>query len=71
MLLNDTLCDMGKELANLISKLGEYRLKHQLTQAQLAEKLGVSRITLNRWLNGGNEPRPLELHRIKELLSEK
>ena len=52
----------------LMKELAEYRLKNQLTQAVLAKKLRVGRVTLNRWLNEVQYPNPLEEHRIKELL---
>ena len=51
-----------------MKELAEYRLKNQLTQAVLAKKLRVGRVTLNRWLNEVQYPNPLEEHRIKELL---
>ncbi|MFA7082774.1 MAG: helix-turn-helix transcriptional regulator [Bacteroidales bacterium] len=34
----------------------EYRLKTFITQQELAEKLGVSFVTVNRWENGHFEP---------------
>lgn len=41
---------------DLIQKLEEYRLKKRITQERLAEMLGVSFATVNRWFNGKTEP---------------
>ena len=55
---------------DLIEKLRFYRLEKQLTQKELAKKLGVHRITLNRWLKRRLKPRELEKYRIKKLVGE-
>lgn len=52
----------------LINRLRQYRLEQQLTQEQLAAKLGVAFITLNRWLNGHATPQQLQRYRIEKLL---
>ena len=41
-----------------------------LTQAELAEKLGVSFATVNRWEGGGNKPQKAPMERILEVASE-
>jgi len=56
---------------NLIQKLEEYRLEHKITQMELAKKLDVAFITVNRWLNGHTKPNKIQTHHIKKLLSEK
>ncbi len=53
----------------LINHLRKYRLEQQLTQEQLAEKLGVAFLTLNRWLRGHAQPSQLHHYRIEKLLS--
>lgn len=53
---------------NLIEKLGEYRLDKKLTQEELAKKLDVSFVTINRWLNCRNKPSILHSHYIKKFL---
>ncbi len=53
---------------NLLKRLRQYRLEKQLTQVQLAKRLGVAFITLNRWLNGHAEPSELHRYRIEKLL---
>lgn len=52
----------------LIKELEIYRLEHKLTQKQLAEKLGVSFITVNRWINGHHRPNKIQEYHIKKLL---
>ena len=53
---------------DLMDQLNTYRLEHKLTQVQLAEKLGVTFQTVNRWLNRRMKPRPIQEHQIKKLL---
>ena len=45
----------------------EVRIKHELTQKQLAELIGVTVRTIGRWENGDRVPIPqvLELMQIK------
>lgn len=42
-------------------KLKEYRKRHNLTQKEMAESLGISRKTLNNYENGGNIPLAKEI----------
>jgi len=56
---------------NLIKKLEEYRLEKRITQERLAEMLGVSFCTVNRWLNGKTKPRKIQEYHIKRLLDKK
>ena len=53
---------------DLIEALRQYRLEHQLTQEDLAKKLGVAFTTINRWFNGKTHPSELQEYRIKKLL---
>ncbi len=46
------------------------RASLNLTQAQLAEKLGVSFATVNRWEGGGNKPQRGPMARILEVAAE-
>lgn len=46
------------------------RINLDLTQAELAERLGVSFATVNRWEGGGNKPQKAPLTRILALASE-
>ena len=46
------------------------RKRLNFTQEQLAQKLGVSFTTVNRWEKGKNEPSPLALRALKELENE-
>lgn len=41
-----------------------------LTQEKLAQKLGVSFPTINRWENGRSKPSPLALKQIEDLIRE-
>lgn len=52
------LCYMSKRsfFMDYPRLLKEYREKVFLTQEELAQKLGVSYVTLNRWENGKFEP---------------
>jgi transcriptional regulator with XRE-family HTH domain len=42
-------------------QIRELRIRRGITQAELAEKTGVSSATVIRWENGGPEPRASEL----------
>jgi len=53
---------------NLVSKLEVYRLKHRITQQVLAEQLGVSFVTVNRWLTGKTIPRKIQQYHIEKLI---
>ncbi len=55
---------MSKELRTLRYDLG-------LTQEQLAVRLGVTVVTINRWENGRAKPSPLALDKIEQLINTK
>lgn len=54
---------------NLIKQLEDYRLKNRLTQAELAKLLGVSYVSINKWLNGHTRPQKLQIYQIEQLIS--
>ncbi|MBD1838869.1 helix-turn-helix transcriptional regulator [Coleofasciculus sp. FACHB-501] len=53
------------EIAALVR---ETRFRLGLTQAQFAEKLGVSFQSVNRWENKRTKPLPIVLRKIEEVL---
>jgi type I restriction enzyme M protein len=57
-------------IANLSAALKIIRQTLGLTQEQLAERLGTSFATVNRWENGANTPRPDALQAIAALAQE-
>jgi transcriptional regulator with XRE-family HTH domain len=46
------------------------RVKLNLSQQELAEKLGVSFMSINRWENGKTEPTIIAREKLKAMLSE-
>jgi transcriptional regulator with XRE-family HTH domain len=52
----------------LIRKLEDYRLENKISQAKLAEVLGVTFVTVNRWFNGKFDPNKIQRFHIKKLL---
>jgi len=54
--------------ATLLKKLVEYRETHNLTQAELANILGVTRESLYRWITGKVKLRASNKRAIKRLL---
>ena len=55
-------------MSKLLRKLEEYRLENKISQTKLAEVLGVTFVTVNRWVNGKFEPNKIQRHHIKKLL---
>lgn len=55
----------------LIAKLEKYRLERRISQAKLAEMLGVSFVTVNRWFNGKTVPNKMQQYHIEKLLNAK
>jgi len=54
--------------AIMLEKLVEYRKTHNLTQAELANLLGVTRESLHRWVTGKVKLRASNKRAIKRLL---
>jgi transcriptional regulator with XRE-family HTH domain len=52
------------------AKLKELRMKLLITQTELADMLGVSFATVNRWENGHNEPTMRQKRAIRDLCRE-
>ena len=52
----------------LVKKLEVYRLEHKITQQTLADQLGVSFVTVNRWFNGRTAPGKIQQYHIEKLL---
>lgn len=48
----------------------EMRRRTGMTQEELAVKIGVSFTSVNRWENNRQEPLPLAMRRIEEILEE-
>jgi len=55
---------------DLIKKLEIYRLENKLSQQELAEQLGVSFCTVNRWLNEHFNPSKIKKYHIEKLLKD-
>lgn len=56
--------------ASVPAVLRAIRASLELTQAELAERLGVSFATVNRWEGGGNKPQKGPMERIRALADE-
>lgn len=61
---------MTEQAANLPATLRAIRAKLNLTQEQLAERLGVSFATVNRWEGGGSKPQRAAAEAILALAAE-
>ncbi|MCP4582422.1 MAG: helix-turn-helix domain-containing protein [candidate division Zixibacteria bacterium] len=61
---------MQKE-QKLIEELEEYRLDNRITQQELADLLGVSFVTINRWLNRHQYPNKIQSYHIRKLIGKK
>ena len=61
-------CYIMLYMKDLIKELETYRLENKVSQKKLAEKLGVSFATVNRWFNKRNTPSKIQQYHIKKLL---
>ena len=50
------------------SPIARHRLAAGLTQTQLAQKLGVTQLTITRWEHGARNPRRTMLYKLAEVL---
>ena len=51
-------------MSKLIKKLEDYRLENKISQTKLAEILGVTFVTVNRWFNGKFDPNKIQKYHI-------
>jgi transcriptional regulator with XRE-family HTH domain len=56
---------------DLIKALDSYRLDNKITQQALAEQLGVSFVTVNRWFNNKTRPSKIQQYQIEKFLKGK
>ncbi|MCX5698915.1 MAG: helix-turn-helix transcriptional regulator [Candidatus Omnitrophica bacterium] len=56
---------------DLVQRLGIHRLENKISQQLLAAKLGVSFVTVNRWLNGRTKPNKIQQYHIEKFLKGK
>ena len=56
---------------DLVKELDSYRLEHKITQQVIAEQLGVSFVTVNRWFNNKTRPSKIQQYHIEKFLSTK
>lgn len=54
-------------MIELLEKLELYRLENKISQIKLAQRLGVSTNTVNRWFTGRNKPNKIQTYHIKKL----
>ena len=57
-------------MIKLLEQLEIFRLENKISQKKLAERLGVTYNTVNRWFIGRNKPNKIQTYHIKKLLSE-
>ena len=55
----------------LLKRLDDFRLENRISQQKLAETLGVTFVTVNRWLNGHAKPNKIQAYHIEKLLRRK
>lgn len=55
-------------MIELLEKLELYRLENKISQKKLAQRLGVSNNTVNRWFTDRNKPNKIQTYHIKKLL---
>ena len=62
--------DSGQSLQDLAGRVRDARSRMRLTQAQFAERMAVTPLTVHRWETGQSRPRSLALHRLREIEEE-
>jgi len=55
----------------LTNRLEQFRLENKISQKKLAEMLGVTFATVNRWFNGWTVPNKIQTYHIEKLLKNK
>lgn len=55
-------------MIELLEKLELYRLENKISQKKLAQRLGVSNNTVNRWFTDRNKPNKIQTYHINKLL---
>ncbi|MCI7044615.1 MAG: helix-turn-helix transcriptional regulator [Spirochaetota bacterium] len=53
-----------------LEELERYRLEHRISQVKLAQMLGVSFATVNRWFNTRCQPNRIQQYHIEKFLKE-
>ncbi len=53
---------------NEVRRLKEIKKENHYSDEMIARKLGVSFLTVNRWLNGKTEPSQLALEKLQDYL---
>ena len=61
-------CYKMLNMMDTIDRLEHFRLENQITQQELAKKLGVAFTTINRWLKRRVKPSQLQEYQIQKLL---
>jgi transcriptional regulator with XRE-family HTH domain len=68
LLLQEVFIDIGAGPGSDYSeRIKRFRATHGLTQQALADRLGVSFATVNRWENGQTKPLQLSWNRLRQL----
>jgi DNA-binding transcriptional regulator YiaG len=57
----------AKQRGIIAGKIKAYRVEHNMTQAELANKLGVPKLQIIRWEGSGNLPNSLAKSKLKEV----
>ena len=71
MLTNNVAYATNNQKMKKLLNIKKIRKKLELSQEQLAVKIGVSRSTINRWENNRNNPSKLALREMQRLLNKK
>jgi type I restriction enzyme M protein len=65
--MNEEISKIPESFPNLLKKI---RKDLNLTQEQLAQRLGVSYVSVNEWENARRKPSPLAQWRVGQLVKE-
>ncbi|OGF48275.1 MAG: hypothetical protein A2452_12185 [Candidatus Firestonebacteria bacterium RIFOXYC2_FULL_39_67] len=55
---------------SIIAQLQQYCLEKKMTQKELAKRLGVTLVSVNRWFNKRSSPNKLQVYQIQKILGQ-
>jgi DNA-binding transcriptional regulator YiaG len=52
----------------MVNKIKKYMIRKRISQSEFARRIGTSRFTLSRWMNGRSKPSPAYVQIIESVI---